>query len=84
MIRNIFLSERKNVLTLSTLVEKIKFSIARELLIPELEKHVRLLCKIVPNWISLFKMGICDRVKLNKEIPFEKVGKILENLTKNK
>lgn len=84
IVRHIFLSEGKNVLTLDLLVQKLQLSYKVKITVVDLEKHVRLLCQFVPEWISLFNLGKADRLKFDKKIPFEKVQKILEALTKKK
>lgn len=84
IVRCIFVSERKNVLPLSTLVEKVQFSYKVKLTILELEKHIKIICNSVPEWLKCFNLGNCDRVKLDKNIRFEKIQTLLESLAKNK
>ncbi|XP_033208106.1 DNA replication factor Cdt1-like [Belonocnema kinseyi] len=82
ILRNIFLSEKKNVLALNLTMQKLQFSFKEKLSFDETEKHLRLLCESVPTWINLFNLGKVDRLKFDKNISFEKVLKILEALAK--
>lgn len=82
ILRNIFLTEKKNMLALNFAVQKLQFSCTEKLSLDETEKHLRLLCESVPTWINLFNLGKMDRLRFDKNISFEKVSKILEALAK--
>ena len=84
VLRSIFLTEKKNVLTFNFVVQKAQYSYNEKLSLDEMEKHLRLLCESVPQWINLFNLGKTDRLKFDKNTSFEKVSKILEALAKKK
>ena len=84
IMNSIFRSEKRNVLPLNLVVKKLQYSCESKLTIDEMEKHVRFLCEVVPNWIRVLNQGRADRLKIDKEIPLVKVLKILDALAQDK
>ena len=84
IIRNIFVSEKKNVLTLEYVLTKLDNSYRTKLTSSELEAHIRLLCKLVPLWAAMHVVRKVDYLKLAKDFDMTKVTKRLEVLADEK
>ena len=84
VLRNIFVAEKKGVLTLEFVITKLENSIKAKLTPAELEEHLRLLCKLLPTWTSIHNVRKIDYLKLQKEIDLTKVIKKLEIIANNK
>ncbi|XP_076760581.1 chromatin licensing and DNA replication factor double parked [Xylocopa sonorina] len=84
VLRNIFVAEKKGVLTLEFVITKLENSYRAKLSSAELEEHVRLLCKLLPMWTSIHNVRKVDYLKLQKETDLAKVVKRLEIMANNK
>lgn len=84
VLRNIFVAEKKGVLTLDFVITKLENSFKAKLTPAELEEHLRLLCKLLPTWTSIRNVRQVDYLKLQKEIDLTKVIKKLEIIANNK
>lgn len=51
-LRNVFVTERKNVLPLETTLVKIENSYRGKLTLRELEEHLQMMAKLVPFWLT--------------------------------
>ncbi|OAD62074.1 DNA replication factor Cdt1 [Eufriesea mexicana] len=84
ILRNIFVAEKKGILTLEFVITKLENSFRAKLTAAELEEHVRLLCKLLPKWSSIHNVRKIDYLKLQKEIDLTKVVKRLEIMANDK
>lgn len=84
VLRNIFVAEKKGVLTLEFVITKLENSFRAKLSPAELEDHLRLLCKLLPTWSSIHNVRKVDYLKLQKEIDLTKVIKRLEIMANDK
>ncbi|XP_078043063.1 chromatin licensing and DNA replication factor double parked [Augochlora pura] len=84
ILRNIFVAERKGVLTMEFVIGKLENSFKAKLTPNELEEHIRLLCKLLPIWTSIHNVRKIDYLKLQKEVDLGKVVKKLELMANHK
>lgn len=84
VLRNIFVAEKKGVLTLEYVITKLENSYRAKLTPAELEEHIRLLCKLLPMWTSIHHVRKIDYLKLQRETDLAKVVKRLEILANSK
>ncbi|KZC04828.1 PREDICTED: DNA replication factor Cdt1 [Dufourea novaeangliae] len=84
ILRNIFVAEKKGVLAMEFVVEKLENSFKAKLSPNELEEHIRLLCKLLPTWTSIHNVRKVDHLKLQKEVDLGKVIKRLEIMANDK
>ncbi|KAL6430326.1 hypothetical protein ACFW04_007793 [Cataglyphis niger] len=83
-LRNIFVAERKGVLPLEVVIQKLDNSFRIKLTSQEMEEHVRQLCKLLPMWTNIHTVRKMNYLKLDKNIELAKVIKRLEILANNK
>ncbi|XP_022908921.2 DNA replication factor Cdt1 [Onthophagus taurus] len=84
LTRNIFVSERKNVLPLEVVVEKLGNSCRTFNTKTDLEGHLKALTKEMPNWLILHEMRQSVFVKISKDMDLSVVISRLEAITKAK
>lgn len=84
ILRNIFVSEKKNVLLLDFVLKKLNDSYRVKLPSKELENHVRLISKILPLWTSVHVKNKMNYIKLSKDSDMAKIIKRLEVLADEK
>lgn len=84
ILRNIFVAEKKGVLTMEFVIGKLENSFRAKLTPGELEEHIRLLCKLLPVWTNIHNVRKIDYLKLQKEVDLGKVIKRLEVLANSK
>uniref|UniRef100_A0A182JN51 CDT1 Geminin-binding domain-containing protein n=1 Tax=Anopheles atroparvus TaxID=41427 RepID=A0A182JN51_ANOAO len=77
-LRNIFVTERKNVLPLETSLAKIENSYRGKLTVQELEEHIRMIAQLVPFWLTLPEVRKVKYAKVAKDYDLAKVISILE------
>ncbi|KAL0120997.1 hypothetical protein PUN28_008612 [Cardiocondyla obscurior] len=84
LLRNIFVAEKKSVLSMDVVVQKLDNSFRIKLTLQEIEEHIRELCKLLPMWANIHNVRKADYLKLDKNIELAKVIKRLEILAENK
>ena len=84
ILRNIFVAEKKSVLTMEFVIGKLENSFRAKLIPAELEEHIRLLCKLMPVWTSIHNVRKVDYLKMQKDVDLGKVVKRLEVMANNK
>uniref|UniRef100_A0A182JQA0 CDT1 Geminin-binding domain-containing protein n=1 Tax=Anopheles christyi TaxID=43041 RepID=A0A182JQA0_9DIPT len=77
-LRNVFVTERKNVLPLETPVVKIENSYRGKLTLLELEEHIRMIAQLVPFWLTLPEVRKVKYAKISKDCDLAKVIDVLE------
>lgn len=84
ILRNIFVAEKKSVLTMEFVIGKLENSFRAKLIPAELEEHIRLLCKLMPIWTSIHNVRKVDYLKMQKDVDLGKVVRRLEVMANNK
>lgn len=84
LLRNIYVAEKKGVLTVEFVVSRLENSFRAKLNSADLEEHVRLLCKLLPTWTSIHNVRKVDYLKLKKDVDLGKVIKRLEIMANDK
>ncbi|XP_011703685.1 PREDICTED: DNA replication factor Cdt1 [Wasmannia auropunctata] len=84
LIRNIFVAEKKGVLPIEAVIQKLDNSFRTKLTSQELKEHIRQLCKLLPTWASIHNVRKVDYLKLDKNVELAKVIKRLEILANDK
>ncbi|NXQ46499.1 CDT1 factor, partial [Catharus fuscescens] len=79
VLRGLFVAEKKPALSMELLCARLADS-CPELVAPgEMEKHVRLLAEVLPDWVGVHTLRTDTYVKLDKE---KDLGLVTERLTK--
>ncbi|XP_011151430.1 DNA replication factor Cdt1 [Harpegnathos saltator] len=84
ILRNIYVSEKKGVLPMETVVQRLDNSFRIKLTPNEMDEHLRLLCKLLPTWTSIHNVRKIDYLKLNRNADVAKVIRRLEMLANDK
>lgn len=82
--RNIFVSERKSVLPLETVINKLNNSFRSSFTASQLESLLRLLGSLLPGWLVFHEIRQAAFVKLSKETDMTKILNKLEKIAKDK
>ncbi|KAJ8942003.1 hypothetical protein NQ314_010232 [Rhamnusium bicolor] len=84
LIRNLFVSEKKSVLPLDVVVEKLGNCYRAHLNKTEMEEHLKVISEEVPNWLIFHDIRNCIYLKLAKNADLSLVINKLENIAKQK
>ncbi|XP_034944102.1 DNA replication factor Cdt1 [Chelonus insularis] len=84
ILRNIFVAEKKSVLPLESVINKLDNSFRTKLSSNELEEHIRLMCKLLPTWASIHNVRKLDYLKIAKDIDIAKIVKRFEIMANDK
>lgn len=84
LLRNIFVAEKKGVLPMEVVIQKLDNSFRTKLTLQEMEEHIRQVCKLLPTWASIHNVRKVDYLKLDKNVELSKVIKQLEILANDK
>ncbi|XP_017078229.1 DNA replication factor Cdt1 [Drosophila eugracilis] len=83
-LRNVFVTERKGVLTLEVVIKKIQNSFRANLTPQEIEKHLKLIAKELPNWASFHEVRKTMYLKIAKDMDMNKIIEALESVANAK
>ncbi|TMW53531.1 hypothetical protein DOY81_001408 [Sarcophaga bullata] len=83
-LRNVFITERKGVLTQEVVIKKIQNSFRTCLTIQEIENHLKLMAKQVPAWLAFHEVRKTMYLKINKEMDLSKIIERLETVANEK
>uniref|UniRef100_A0A0P6JSN4 Putative dna replication factor cdt1 like protein n=1 Tax=Aedes aegypti TaxID=7159 RepID=A0A0P6JSN4_AEDAE len=83
-LRNVFVTEKKNVLPLESALVKIENSYRGRLTVTELENHLKLISEVVPSWLTLTEVRKTMYVKIVKDFDLAKVIALLEKKATDK
>ncbi|EDV36588.1 uncharacterized protein Dana_GF11870 [Drosophila ananassae] len=83
-LRNVFVTERKGVLTLEIVIKKIQNSFRANLTPLEIETHLKILAKELPSWASFHEVRKTMYLKVAKDLDMNKIIEKLENLANAK
>uniref|UniRef100_A0A6P7FEJ9 DNA replication factor Cdt1-like n=1 Tax=Diabrotica virgifera virgifera TaxID=50390 RepID=A0A6P7FEJ9_DIAVI len=84
LTRNVFVSEKKNVLQLDILVDKLGNCYRSHLTKLEMEEHLRILSKEFPTWLVFHVVRNCVYVKIAKSDDLSLIINKLESIVKQK
>ncbi|KAH0561161.1 DNA replication factor Cdt1 [Cotesia glomerata] len=84
ILRNIFVAEKKCVLLLEFVIDKLDNSYRTKLTSKELEEHIKLMCKLLPTWVTIHHIRKQDYLKISKDVDIAKVVKKYELQANNK
>ncbi|CAH1129719.1 unnamed protein product [Ceutorhynchus assimilis] len=82
--RNLFVSEKKGVLPLEIVLDKLELCYRGNLTRSEMEEHLKAISKELPNWLIFHDIRNCVYIKLNKNADVSLVVSKLEGLCKTK
>ncbi|XP_045766587.1 DNA replication factor Cdt1 [Maniola jurtina] len=77
-LRNIFVTERKNVLALNIVLSKLDSSFKSSVSANDLYKDIKLLVEEVPEWIKIHEIRNTTYLKLDKKADLKKITSKLE------
>ncbi|XP_061140431.1 DNA replication factor Cdt1 [Syngnathus typhle] len=80
ILRNVFVSEKKQALNMEVLCKRMVTSSRSAFTSGEMEKHIRLLAELNPQWLSIHPVRKDLYIKLNKHLD---LSVILDKLTCN-
>ncbi|XP_075165679.1 chromatin licensing and DNA replication factor double parked [Haematobia irritans] len=83
-LRNVFITERKGVLTQEIVIKKIQNSFRTSLTAQDIENHLKLMAKEVPAWVAFHEVRKTMYLKINKEMDLSKVIERLETVANEK
>lgn len=84
LTRNLFVSEKKGVLPLDVVVDKLGNCYRGNLTKVEMEDHLKIISKELPCWLMFHNIRNCVYIKLNKSADLSLVLHRLEDLCKKK
>nr|CAD7589401.1 unnamed protein product [Timema genevievae] len=84
ILRNLFIVEKKGVLPMDFVIEKLGHSYRENLTSFELKEHVHLLLRLLPGWLVLHNIRNTNYLKLSKNGDMSKVTNKLESLAAKK
>lgn len=79
-LRNIFVTERKNVLPLSMVVSKLDSSFKSKVSSKDLERDIKALTEETPEWVKLHEIRNTTYLKLDKNTDLKQIVSKLEAL----
>ncbi|XP_023296992.2 DNA replication factor Cdt1 [Lucilia cuprina] len=83
-LRNVFITERKGVLTQEIIIKKIQNSFRTSLTPQEIENHLQLMAKEVPAWLAFHEVRKTMYLKINKDMDLTKIIERLETVANEK
>ncbi|XP_046652810.1 DNA replication factor Cdt1-like isoform X2 [Daphnia pulicaria] len=83
IINSIFVTEKKSVIALRPLIEKIQYSHRGIMSTSAVEEHIKLLRKVYPEWLDILSRGGIDYVKVDRKIDSNIVYQKLEDNAKS-
>ncbi|XP_017016060.2 DNA replication factor Cdt1 [Drosophila takahashii] len=83
-LRNVFVTERKGVLTLEVIIKKIQNSFRANLTPQDIEAHLKLLAKELPSWASFHEVRKTMYLKVAKDMDMNKIIEKLESVANAK
>uniref|UniRef100_A0A0P4XPS2 DNA replication factor Cdt1 n=1 Tax=Daphnia magna TaxID=35525 RepID=A0A0P4XPS2_9CRUS len=82
IINSIFVTEKKSVIPLRPLIEKIQYSHRGIMSSSTVEEQIKLLRKVYPEWLDILSRGGIDYVKVDRKIDSNIVYQKLEDNAK--
>lgn len=84
ILRNIFITEKKGVLPLESVIEKLDNSYRTKLRTSELEEHIQMMCKLLPTWVNIHNVRKTNYLKLARDLDIIEVVQKYETMAKAK
>ena len=82
IINSVFVTEKKSVLPLRPLIERIQYSHRGILSSSAVEEHIKLLQSVYPEWLTILSRNAIDYVKVDRKIDSNIVYQKLEDSIK--
>lgn len=79
-LRNIFVTERKNVLALNIILSKLDSSFKANVSAMDLQRDIKVLTEETPEWLKLHEIRNSTYLKLDKSTDLQKILSKLEDL----
>jgi len=79
IINSVYITEKKSVMPLRPLIERIQYSHRGTISASSVEEHVKLLSEIYPEWLTILNRASIDYVKLDRKIDSNIVYQKLED-----
>lgn len=83
IINSILVTEKKSVLPLRQMIEKIQYSYRGIMSASSVEEHIRLLHTVYPQWLEILNRGNVDYVKVDRKIDSNIVYQKMEENAKS-
>uniref|UniRef100_A0A1B0GBN5 CDT1 Geminin-binding domain-containing protein n=1 Tax=Glossina morsitans morsitans TaxID=37546 RepID=A0A1B0GBN5_GLOMM len=83
-LRNVFVTERKGVLTQEFIIKKVQNSFRACLSSQEIQHHLQLIAKEMPTWLAFHDVRKTMYLKINKEMELAEVIERLESVANSK
>ncbi|CAK1545012.1 unnamed protein product [Leptosia nina] len=84
-LRNIFVTERKNVLALNIILSKLDSSFKSNVSSSDLQRDIKILTEVIPDWVKLHEIRNATYLKLDKNTDLKSVvGKLESEASKYK
>lgn len=83
-LRNVFITEKKGVLPVEIVLQKIENSYKELMTLKEIEEHLKIISKEIPTWLAFHEVRKAIFIKLARESDFGKVSNQLEEIAKLK
>ncbi|KAG7295982.1 hypothetical protein JYU34_021074 [Plutella xylostella] len=79
-LRNIYVTERKNVLALNIVLSKLDSSFKANVSATDLQRDIKVLCEEAPEWVKLHDIRNTSYLKLDRNVDLKTVVSKLEAL----
>jgi len=79
IINSVYVTEKKSVMPLRPLVERVQYSHRGSISAPSVEEHIKLLSNVYPEWLTILNRASVDYVKLDRKIDSNIVYQKLED-----
>jgi chromatin licensing and DNA replication factor 1 len=83
IISSIFVTEKKGVLPLMPLIGKVQYSYNGVMSSSSIEEHIRLIEKVIPEWLTIMNRSNIDYVKVSRNVDSNIVYQKLEDNAKS-
>lgn len=84
VLRNVFVTEKKNVLALEFVIAKLEKSFRTKMSAEDFEKHLRLMSTLLPTWITILLVRKITYIKLLKNVELSTITERLDLCAKEK
>ncbi|XP_010716486.1 DNA replication factor Cdt1-like [Meleagris gallopavo] len=82
ILRGVFVAEKKPALPLELACVRLADSYPTQMAAGEMEKHLRLLAELLPDWVTIHALRTDTYIKLDKNVDLSLVTERLEKAAK--
>lgn len=79
IINSVFVTEKKSVLPLKSLVERVQYSHKGGMSASSIEEHLKLIRTVYPEWMEIMSRGGIDYLKIDRKLDSNIVYQKLED-----